>query len=86
MPIDTALLMMQARLHMSGRETDSLKTKLANLAGKEGVGIQAIFGKASGLSGQYGADGLLKILAASARAARTLKILRSTRPRTGFPR
>ena len=72
MPLDNAMLMMQARLHLTVRETAELRKNLAGLAGKEGVDIKTVFSKGGGLAGAFGQEGALKILTASARAARSL--------------
>jgi hypothetical protein len=65
MPIDTALLRMQANLKMSALELDGFKTQLAALSAKEGKDLGEVFKGAAGLSINYKPDDIMKIMRAS---------------------
>ncbi|TAN61361.1 hypothetical protein EPN18_06835 [bacterium] len=69
MPIDDALLMMQANLKMSARELDGFKQSLSEFAGSQGEDMAAVFRNASNLSVAYKPDAILKIMDASAMAS-----------------
>ena len=66
-PIDRALLMMQANLRMTAKEIDGFKTQLSTLAGKEGEDMTKVFATAQKLSVAYKPEDILKIMEASAK-------------------
>ena len=71
-PIDDALLTMQANLHMTARELQDFKSQLAGLSGKEGQDIKALFGSAANLTRAYGPGESINILKESIRGSEAL--------------
>lgn len=73
MPIDDALLRMQVNLKLTGKELDSLKTKIAAVAAERGIEQGAAFQSAYKLSFNYKPDEMLEIMKVSDETADAMK-------------
>ena len=71
-PIDDALLRMQANLKLSEDGLDSFKGKLASLAGQKGMDLSQIFGMAAKMSFVFKPEDIIQVISASDMAAKAM--------------